>query len=141
MIEDIPDPNNEPGFYEIANFKTSHILKERGILEGQNHNLLLSNWTNEQTVGFPYQLRYTPQNGTDVREKEKAGFKLKRTELSSIPIESLYGKDVVITTIKQAKNIWEAIRVLNQLILQTVKFPDGDKIDQNRRKITWWEKV
>ena len=67
-------------------------------------------------------------------------FELKKAESSSIPLQSIYDTDVTITTIRQTKNIWEAIRILNQLILQTVIFPDGDQIDQKRRKITWWEK-
>ena len=141
FIEDIPDPNMAPGFYGIANDKTEHILGSRGILLGEHQNLLLSNWTSEQTTGFPYQLRYTPRNGTDFREKEKAGFILRKTESLSVPVSSL-GTDAtyVLEAIKKIPNIWEAIRVLNKLLMETVKFPDGDQIDQKRRKITWWEK-
>lgn len=141
FIEDIPDPNMAPGFYEIGNQKTEHILKDRGILEGEQHNLLLSNWTPEQQDGFPYQLRYTPRNGTDYREKEKTGFILRKTESLSVPISSL-GTDAtyVLEAIKKIPSVWEAIRVLNKVLMETVKFPDGDQIDQKRRKMTWWEK-
>lgn len=141
LIEDIPDPNMDPGFYEIATYKTSRILKERSILIGEHKNLLLSNWTPEQTTGFPYQLRYTARNGADVREKSEAGFELKKTESVPLPIQSMY-KDsaVVLSSLQDVHDIWEVIPLLHQLILQTVKFPSGDTTDQKRRKITWWEK-
>ena len=142
LLEDIPDPNMEPGFYQIGNNKTAHILEQRKILLGQHKNLLLSNWTREQSTGFPYQLRYTARNGSDVREKEAAGFVLKKTESLPIPIQSMY-KDsrVVLSSLEDIQNIWEVIQVLHQLILQTVKLPLGDVSDQKRRKITWWQKA
>jgi len=140
LIEDIPDPNMDPGLYEIVNFKTAHILEQRKILLGEHQNLILSNWTHEQNTGFPYQLRYTARNGTDVREKSKAGFKLRKTESVSLPISSMYkDSSVVLNSLQDIKNIWEIIPLLHQLLLQTVKFPDGDNLDQKRRKITWWE--
>ncbi len=142
LIEDIPDPNMTPGFYQIANFKTAYILKERGILPGEHKNLLLSNWTSEQDAGFPYQLRYVAKNGSDMREKEKAGFELVKSESLPLPKRSVYkNSQVVIESLQDADNIWEAIKILNKMLLDTVTFPDGDQIDQKRRKISLWGKI
>mgnify|MGYP002345840789 CR=1 FL=1 len=140
LIEDIPDPNMEPGFYRIGNVKTAHILEQRKILLGQHQNMLLSNWTCEQKEGFPYQLRYTPRNGTDVKEKESTGFVLKKTESMSIPLKSTLGTDVVLPIIRDSQNMDEVLNLLRQIRLTSVTFPSMSKLDQKRRKMTYWEK-
>lgn len=139
LIEDIPDPNM-PGFYEIANSKTAQILAERGILLGEHRNFILSNWTSEQTTGFPYQIRYIPLNGSDVREKARSGFRLRRTEAIEIPSHAMCGEEMTLRFLNESKNLYEGIRELKKILLSAVEFPSMETIDRQIRKMTWWEK-
>ncbi|MDF2379599.1 MAG: class I SAM-dependent methyltransferase [Candidatus Gracilibacteria bacterium] len=147
LIEDIPDPNMEPGFYHLGNLISEDILRRNGILPGQQKNLLLSNWSPEQpekdNVSFPYQLRFTARNGWDVQEKERAGFAMKKNDQLKIPISSTYAIDTALSMIRESSptNMGQILRDLKSLANNTIQYPEIDVVDQKRRKITWWEKT
>lgn len=141
-IDDMPDPNMEPGLYRLAALKTAHILRERGILPGMEENLILSNWKWEQKEGFPYQLRWVPQDGADNKLKNKAGFRYVGSETSSIPIRTDHrNAGPVVSTIKSIKDTDTAIDALQSQLRKTVKFPKSRDPLQRRRIIKWFRAI
>jgi|GEM_PF-1479719 len=141
MVEDSPDQNHKPGFYHVAVAKTAHLLREAGILPGEEENLMLSNWESEQEDGFPYQLRYIPKNGTDNTEKTNAGFILRSSKQEAIPKKSAHpSAKPVEQTLHDVSDPEEAHRLLMQTLNTTVTFPDMSDPTQKRRIIRWWER-
>jgi SAM-dependent methyltransferase len=139
FLEDVPDADS-PGFYHLAVAKSAHILGERGILYDKHTDLLLSNWTYEQSDGFPYQLRIAPSHASEHQEKERVGF---RRVLSVPALRASSASASLETAVEQIRGqptIWEAIAALRQMQQACVRHPNPGEIDVRRRKLTWWEK-
>jgi SAM-dependent methyltransferase len=140
-IDDMPDPNTDPGLYRLAVLKTAHILKERGILPEVADNLMLTNWRFEQDEGFPFQLRWAPRDGEDNKLKEKAGFRMVRSESSSIPKRSEHRTaEPVVSTIKSIRKLKTGIKAIQSQLNDTVVFPDTDDPLARWRIIKWFRK-
>lgn len=141
-IDDMPDPNKEPGLYHLAAHKTAHILRERGILPGMENNLLLTNWSFEQNEGFPYQLRWMPPNDVDNKLRHRAGFRNVASESGAIPISSDHtNAKVVVSTLKSIKVLDRALDALQSQLRRTVRIPKRKDPLQRRRIIKWAKTV
>lgn len=134
-IDDMPDPNNEPGLYNLASIKTADILRRKNILPGTEHNLLLTNWKFEQSKGFPYQLRWAPRDGADNKIKHNADFRYMTSQSTAIPVESDYSSaDVVVSTLRSIESLDTAVEVLKLQRGATVKTPKiSDPLKRMRR--------
>jgi len=84
FIED--NPFSEAGsFYYNSRLKTYDILQKMGILKGVNDQMILSDFRNIQTTGFPFHVRFTPPNGKHKRELNDVGLGEHLTSITTIP--------------------------------------------------------
>jgi len=143
LIEDSPDPNMFPGFHAIANIITAHILETRKILTEENvhRNLMLTNWKHEQKKGFPRQLRFTPRNGQDSKEKEESGLIYLKSESIAMPENATSTIALAKNTIDVSESTREAIEKLNILLQQTVIRPREPHPLSEHRKIAAYRKT
>ena len=92
FVEDVPFGDRVAQFYYLARLKTYAILRQMGILQGENHNMLLSNFSQaitpeELAAGVsPMHLRYIPDSEAHLDELRQVGMRRTRSWVSHLPV-------------------------------------------------------
>lgn len=81
FIEEIPSSESIGYFYYLVRLKTYAVLHELGILDGENHNLIITDYANEGKGVFPYHIRVAEPNGTHNEILKSSGMDLIHSEI------------------------------------------------------------
>lgn len=76
FVEDIPYSEGVGSFYYLVRLKTYAALNKLGILSGESHNIIITDYRQNKHVKGTDHIRYAPANGEHYKELEKAGFEL-----------------------------------------------------------------
>lgn len=135
MIDDKMDTDKGPGYYRLLSFKSRDIARSLKILPGMESHLIFNNWEEEQSDGFPYQVRFAPYNGRETEEKTQAGFTVHEQTQVAIPISSPLQADTVVSAIRTMDDPNQLMQYLNTTVHNCVRVPDISDPLQKRRKI------
>lgn len=146
FIEEIPFSEGIGAFYYTARLKTYKILQEMGILEGENDHMLLTDFTDIQSSGFPYHIRYIPSNGKHRQELENVGMSENESMITTSPtgIKDLgiyqeeIGTSEKIRTLFEGNSIDEIVPYLQRKEQEHLIFPKPTDITAKKTKTTLW---
>ena len=146
FVEEIPFSEGIGNFYYVARLKTYHILHEMGILEGENDHMLLTDFTDIQSSGFPYHIRYIPCNGKHRQELESVGLVENESTVTFAPSGiknlGLYEKEIgsseKIVNLFAGNSIDDIIPYLKQKEQECLLFPKTTDIVAEKKKTILW---
>lgn len=150
LIEDVPYSEGVGSFYYLLRLKTYHVLHEMGVLEGENDSIIVTNYSDTQSTGYPFHMRYAPPNGKHYSELAHAGFGEYHNIVTTLPsgfqgagrdqYEEMFGTPDKIRDLFMGNNL---VDVENYLLEQErVLLTPNDKHHPmaKRKKTTLWRK-
>ena len=92
FVEDVPYSEGVGTFYYLVRLKTFSVLQEMNLLNKnkdgeevfENSQIIITDYSDTQTSGFPYQVRYAPTNGT--RRSQMNSFEELDVSITTQPI-------------------------------------------------------
>ncbi len=150
FIEDIPDSST--GFFYWLRAKTFAVLQEKELLEGENQNMIVTNYSNyvhQKAGGFPYHIRYAPTFPKHTSEMIRAGLiQSGITETTMLPsgiadyqqFQEIFDNPKHLLEMIMGDSLQNVLKVLQRGEAETLNFPDLTDPLAKRKNTSMWQK-
>lgn len=148
FVEDIPLSEGF-GFYYLLRLKTYVILRLMETLDGENKNMIITDYSNKQKIGMPYHIRFAPTLCAHNKEVESAGLSQWSSDTITLPsgITNFedYNRQVGIGPQKllnaiMGSNIGSLQKHLGEMRSNLLTYPDISDPTAKRKTTIAWKK-
>lgn len=147
FVDDIPNTAGTTHFYGLIRAKTCAALEELGILQGENHTLIITDNRNYYTkISQPDLIRSAPKNGDYNAILQNAGFEIISQFQTRLPSgiknefvaqhDKLFGDYKYVRELFEGHELDELIDKMKTLESQYLIFPGSDDVLAKIKKTT-----
>lgn len=146
FIESVPESQIAGNYYHLQRAKVYAVMKEKGIMEGENHNIAINDYTHLKQ-DYPYHIRYIPAHREHVQEITPHGFSEVYSHVgiqgerikSKLPFWNFY-EDADVRSILELLPLEEVLQYFVRHINESILTPKISSPYAKLSRTTVWQK-